>query len=677
MQRSGIGVLGVLSDADRHTDVGFDDPPISPTSGAHQERLYVLRLAGYDNQDIAERCIPGPNVQPQALWRGDDKSSDHFDPVAGPEARQLKRLSRLDHVAPVHLAGAKATDDQAPARAVRKSRDILSEVIPALRCGMAVQDALGLKGLMLMLSDQEIGTPCQDKLFDRACVERTTVGHGRGECAHFFGEPSSVGHSSASQRDIVELYEAPHLAELVLMRRAHHAGAMSAKQSGEYLVESRIARLAGRAHVLRSDPQPIAEELEVERLARRDRRLETLGFLRVEVHPHIAFADGVSERVARVREGKQRNLRQIGDERVQVGILAEQQRKLPRARDRDPLASCKKASAKRATHGRESMQLSRPRATRGSTRPISASLGPGQQQCLGTVGERAQSRHNALMRADADQNTILRAVVKAIEATFDRSRWLELALATDNLDRVKGHRRLLRSLDWGDPDYSACVIEMAPFVLGRTKSRANTLDDLPATPWDSFPNLGIVENFLGLPAWLREHEPELYRALYVGEDEAALDELQSAADELGVPDIDEHAVRIRRGLRDDPAQAIGSSKELLETVLKAVLGLHGTGPETKIAMPKLVKKANVALGLDAAGVRDEDAGAQQRRQLLGSLSHIVNSAAELRNAGFGTGHGHSQRPALDVATARLVVSAAVAAATFYIEAHAASQADED
>ncbi len=47
-------------------------------------------------------------------------------------------------------------------------------------------------------------------------------------------------------------------------------------------------------------------------------------------------------------------------------------------------------------------------------------------------------------------------------------------------------------------------------------------------------------------------------------------------------DVDEHAARIRRGLVDDPAQAIGSSKELLETVLKAVLGLHGNGPETRL-----------------------------------------------------------------------------------------------
>jgi hypothetical protein len=52
-------------------------------------------------------------------------------------------------------------------------------------------------------------------------------------------------------------------------------------------------------------------------------------------------------------------------------------------------------------------------------------------------------------------------------------------------------------------------------------------------------------------------------------------------------------------------------------------------------------------------------GAQRRRRVLGSLAQVVNSTAELRYAGFGTGHGVSRAPELDVATARMVVSAAV------------------
>ncbi|HSZ14067.1 MAG TPA: hypothetical protein VK790_08525 [Solirubrobacteraceae bacterium] len=144
-----------------------------------------------------------------------------------------------------------------------------------------------------------------------------------------------------------------------------------------------------------------------------------------------------------------------------------------------------------------------------------------------------------------DPNKVLRAVVKVIETTFDRSRWLELGLLTDSLDRVKGHRRLLRSLEWGDDDYLGCVIEMAPIVLGRqTRSPVGIRGQQAA---DVFPKLGVVEDYLNLQTWLQDNDSELYADLYAGEGHVALDELQTAAAELGVPDVDEHARRHQAG----------------------------------------------------------------------------------------------------------------------------------
>lgn len=265
------------------------------------------------------------------------------------------------------------------------------------------------------------------------------------------------------------------------------------------------------------------------------------------------------------------------------------------------------------------------------------------------------------MRANANPSQILQAVVKAIVAKFDRSDWMSLALATGQLDYVKNHPRLLRSLDWGDPDYEGHVIEAVPRILGQRGRGVNA----------KFVNLSEVEDALSLKAFLQESEPKLSAALYGGEGDAVMDDLSTASDALGIGDVDVHAARIRRGLRDDPALAIGSAKELLETVLKAILGLKGNGPETYQDLPKLVKAVNRKLGLDAAGERGSEPGAGQRRQLFGSMSMIVIATGELRNAGFGTGHGGVDRPELDLPTARLVVSSAVALATFYIEAHAA------
>ncbi|MCC2321272.1 abortive infection family protein [Cellulomonas xiejunii] len=268
------------------------------------------------------------------------------------------------------------------------------------------------------------------------------------------------------------------------------------------------------------------------------------------------------------------------------------------------------------------------------------------------------------MRPEATDTEIIRAVTKAIVARFGQSDWIELGLLTDTLDYVKGHPRLLRSLDWNDDDYLGHVIDAVPKLLGPKRSRLSGAS--------KFANLEEVEKYLNLPEFLRREDPALYAALYGGEDVTAVDELDAAARALGLDDVTVYAVRIRRDLHSDPAAAIGSSKELLETVLKAILGLHGNGPETNVDLPQLIKRVNVELGLDAAGEKGKDAGAEQRRRLFGALSGIVVATAELRNLGFGTGHGGVQRPELDVATARLVISSAVSLATFYIEISAAS-----
>lgn len=275
--------------------------------------------------------------------------------------------------------------------------------------------------------------------------------------------------------------------------------------------------------------------------------------------------------------------------------------------------------------------------------------------------------HNRRVRADAKATKALLAISKAVEATFSKGDWLALGLVTDAQEAITRHSRLLRSLEWGDSDYAGNVLEVLPAVLGSRRA------DVKGRAAQAFPNLREVEEQVGLQAWLAANEPALHTELYGGEDVAVLDELEETSARLGIPDIDMHAARIRRGLHDDPGQAIGSAKELLETTLKAVLGLHGAGPETKLDIPKLVKQANVKLGLDAAGVAGSDPGAEQTRKVLGGLAQVVNGTAELRNAGFGTGHGLSRGPVAEVATARMVVSAAVTVATFYAEAHAAHE----
>lgn len=95
---------------------------------------------------------------------------------------------------------------------------------------------------------------------------------------------------------------------------------------------------------------------------------------------------------------------------------------------------------------------------------------------------------------------------------------------------------------------------------------------------------------------------------------------------LGLRDVDEHAARIRIGMRDDPPLAIGAATELLGTVFKAILGLEGTGKETRLDLPDLAKKVSVTLGLDDQGTRGDEPGAKQRRGVLKGLNSIVSAS---------------------------------------------------
>jgi hypothetical protein len=255
------------------------------------------------------------------------------------------------------------------------------------------------------------------------------------------------------------------------------------------------------------------------------------------------------------------------------------------------------------------------------------------------------------MRPDAPRNKIVLALKRAIEATFDEGKWLELGFLIDKERMISGHPRLLRSLHWGDPDYASCVMNMVPLLLGS--------GDLGGS---DRANIRTFAEFRGLEAWLKKNDPDLHDELYGGGDLVPLTEVEEAGGALDIMDLSRHAARIRNGIVSDPAQAIGSAKELLETVLKSVL----EDPSSLNEMPGLLKRACQKLGLDVASVKPDDPGAVVIRRILGNLGQVVMGVAQVRNV-YGTGHGRLNTKELEIAHARFVVNSAVAAATFFLE----------
>jgi len=275
----------------------------------------------------------------------------------------------------------------------------------------------------------------------------------------------------------------------------------------------------------------------------------------------------------------------------------------------------------------------------------------------------------AQWRHDAPANLVELAIGKCLIAEMDDSRWTEIGLLTGTKEQIYKHPRLLRSLRFNDEDYDGHVYDMVPVILGarETWGAATPSHDIETR----FPRLGMVAEFLDLPAWLALNEPELYGRLFVDDnaeatlpDGTVLSEADSAAVRLDVAEMRRQLERIRRDYASDPEAAIGQAKEMIESTCKTILGITGDSDE-KHDVPALVKQTLLHLGLDPSQV---GAGPDERaaKRLLGGVASILNGAGELRNA-RGTGHGRSGADLVDSSLARMAVGVVLPTVIYLIE----------
>lgn len=135
----------------------------------------------------------------------------------------------------------------------------------------------------------------------------------------------------------------------------------------------------------------------------------------------------------------------------------------------------------------------------------------------------------------------------------------------------------------------------------------------------------------------------------------------SSLSQLGDPSaIHQQLGRTQRAALDDPALAIGTAKELVESTAKVVLKERGLPIDDKADLPALVRQAQQALRLHPSSVTPGPDGSDAVKKILASVSGIAIGLAELRNRGYGTGHGPVSHPAgLRPRHAHLAVNAAV------------------
>ncbi|MDT4839506.1 hypothetical protein FQZ97_732980 [compost metagenome] len=127
--------------------------------------------------------------------------------------------------------------------------------------------------------------------------------------------------------------------------------------------------------------------------------------------------------------------------------------------------------------------------------------------------------------------------------------------------------------------------------------------------------------------------------------------------------------RLENAVDRDPALAIGTAKELVETCCKSILTKRDIPFTKSDDLGDLTKKVTKALQLVPEGISEAAKGAENIKMILRNLAQLTSNLAQLRRL-YGTGHGRDgQHRGLQPRHARLAVASAVAFIDFVSETY--------
>ncbi|SDM10214.1 Abortive infection C-terminus [Oryzisolibacter propanilivorax] len=144
---------------------------------------------------------------------------------------------------------------------------------------------------------------------------------------------------------------------------------------------------------------------------------------------------------------------------------------------------------------------------------------------------------------------------------------------------------------------------------------------------------------------------------------------KNVADALDAGWMAKEIERLENSIDRDPALAIGTAKELIETCCKTILTRQGVEFTKSEDLGELTKKVTKELKLVPEGISDEARGAENIKLVLRNLTQLTNNLAQLRGL-YGTGHGRDGNyRGLQPRHARLAVASAVAFIDFVSETY--------
>lgn len=115
---------------------------------------------------------------------------------------------------------------------------------------------------------------------------------------------------------------------------------------------------------------------------------------------------------------------------------------------------------------------------------------------------------------------------------------------------------------------------------------------------------------------------------------------------------------------ENPTDAIGKAKELIESCCKTILDNKGVAWDKNWDMSKLTGETLKFLNLTPKNIPDSDPVSENIKAVLGNLRGITTKLAEIRNP-YGSGHGKSASfTGLETRHAKLAVGCSITFVTF-------------
>ncbi len=126
----------------------------------------------------------------------------------------------------------------------------------------------------------------------------------------------------------------------------------------------------------------------------------------------------------------------------------------------------------------------------------------------------------------------------------------------------------------------------------------------------------------------------------------------------------------------NPTEAIGKSKELIESCCICILDGSGVEFDKSWNVSQLVKATMKTLDIAADDINEEQPAGKTVRQILGGLAGIAGGIAELRNT-YGSGHGKGDDyHGLSARHAKLAVGASTSLVEYLWDAYEWRQAQD-